>query len=534
MATDAPVPLEQYLRPLRNHKKLIVAVAVVVAGLGYLASTRVPTTYRSTASILVTPISADPTSSFESDVEVGMATEERIATSADVVARVSERLADDSIVVTIDELTDNVTVSSPRDSRILDVSYTASTPTEARAGADAFAQTYLDYRSELANDDKAELIEELRAQIELLQEELAQLSVEQARFETDAEPYIAAAVEREAVLSELNAQQDALANLSTLSIEVGRVISPAELPDGPEGLGTLAIVLGSVIGGLIVGFLAAYVVAALKAGSDDSRDQREQSSSNGIEPYDPVRRDDDLAALFSENLWANGSTTGTSLTPANGSHHPMSVADFETLAMQLRQLSKGPMTCVCVGEASRDASLATGLGLAVALQADDVQVLVVDAQLEAPSLDGLLDIPADPGLLDVLAGSAPLKRAQHSLAAMGYLRALTLGNSRLLTDRQRTEELVNGWGMRRLLTETGPLFGATIFIAGTLADAKRLDLLVRESTGIVVGTEQPSGEHPRHLLADALASLPGRTLGLISLDEALAGRAKGGAAVSGP
>ncbi len=528
MATDAPVPLEQYLRPLTNHKRLIVVVAVVVAGLGYFASTTVPTTYRSTASVLVTPISADPTATIESDVEVGMATEERLATSADVVSRVMERLAGDSIVVTFEELTENVTVSSPRDSRILDVSYVAPTPIEAQAGADAFAQSYLEYRSDQATEEKTALTESLREQIELLQEELARLSVEQARFETDAEPYIAATVEREAVRSELNAQQDALADLTTLSIEVGRVISPAELADAPEGLGTTAIVLGSILGGLVIGCLAAYVVAAVKASTTAAP---ATTSSNGIEPYNPAP-DDELADLFSEDLWANGTTPRPSIAAASGSH-PVSDADFDALVARLRRIHKGSLTCVCLGEASRDAAVATGLGLALAFRAKDAQVLVIDAQLEAPTLDGLLDIPADPGLLDVLTGSVPLKRAQHSLPALGYLRALTVGDRRLLADRDRTDELVNGWGMRRLLSEIGPLYDATILIGGTLADAKRLDLALRESGGMVVGTEQPSGEQPRRLLADAMAELPGRPLGLISLDEALAGRANGGAGLPG-
>ena len=524
MASDAPVPLEHYLRPLRNHKKLIVAVAVVVAALGYFASTTVPTTYRSTASILVTPISADPTSTFESDVEVGMATEERIATSAEVVAQVADRLAEQSIVVTRDTLDENVTVSSPKDSRILDVSYVAPTAAQAQAGADTFAQTYLDYRSQLANEDKDAVIESLRERITLLQDELAEVTAEQASHETDTEPYITATVEREAVKSELDAQQDALANLSTLSIEVGRIISPAELPDSPEGLGIVAVVVGSIVGGLILGCLAAFVLAAFKATSNPT-------AGTAVEPFDPAH-DSELADLFADDLWKERGLPAGQLTTATNGHHPLSEPDFDALVSRLRRTHKGSISCVCFGEASRDAALATGLGLAVALQANGYQVLVIDALLEAPALDGLLDIPADPGLLDVLAGSVPLKRAQHALPTMGDLRALTVGNGRILAERRQTDELVNGWGMRRLLAETEPLYDATVFIGGTLADARRLDLVLRETTGMVIGTEQKAGEPARDQLADAMDALPGKQLALISLNEALAARAKGGASAA--
>ena len=531
MATDAPVPLEQYLQPLRNHKILIVVVAALVAGLGYFASTLVPVTYRSTASILVTPISADPTSTFESDVEVGMATEERIATSVDVVEQVADRLANESVIVTNDELADNVTVSSPKDSRILDVSYVATTPANAQLGAETFATTYLEYRSQLANEDKEVVIESLRERVETLQDEISQLAAEQAQFETDSEPYIAAVVEREAVKSELDAQQDALARLSTLSVEVGRVISPAELPTGPEGLSTPVVIFGSIVAGLILGCLAAFVRAALKAGSTSSA----AVASNGVAPYEAVSSDERLKDLFASDLWQARDSGQLSLPAASNGHqhHPMSEPDFEALVTRLRRSNKGSISAVCFGHTSREASIATGLGLAVSLQSSGSQVLVIDLLLEAPALDGLLDIPSDPGLLDVLAGSMSLKRAQHALPSMGNIRALTVGNDDVLSDRDQTDELVNGWGMRRLLAESAPLFDATIFIGGTLSDAGRLDLVVRAATGLVIGTEQPAGRPADADLADALASVPGRPLGLISLNEALAARANGGTRVPG-
>ncbi len=523
MASDAPVPLEHYLRPLRNHKWLILAVALVVTVLGLLASTTTATTYRSTASILVTPISADPTSTFESDVEVGMVTEERIATSTEVKDQVAERLADQSITVTREALDSNVQVSSPKDSRILDVSYSASTAAKAQAGADTFAQTYLDYRSQLANEDKAVVIESLRERIALLQDELADVTAQQARNEADTEPYITATVEREAVKSELDAQQKALADLSTLSVEVGRIISPAELPDSAEGLGGAAIAVGSIASGLILGCLAAFALAAFKA--------TDASSGGAVEAADPGR-DADLADLFAEDLWTDaGSSEGRS-SPATSGDYRLSEPNFDALMSRIGRTQDGSISCVCFGEASRDAAVATSLGLAVALQSNGYEVLVVDALLDAPALDGLLDIPSEPGLLDVVADSISLEQAQHVLPTMGGLRALTVGDDRLLADRQQVDELVNGWGMRRLLAETKPLYDATIFVGGTLADAGRLALLLSESTGLVIGTEQKSGEPVRQELADAIDTMLGRQLALISLNDALADRARGEASAA--
>lgn len=603
MGTDTTVPLGQYLGPLRDHTKLIGAVTAAVVLLGLLASAIVPTTYRSTASILVTPISADPTATFESNVEVGMATEERIATSSAVVVQVADRLAEQDIEVSHDDLSASVTVSSPKESRILDLSYDASTPGRARAGAETFAQTYLAYRSQLANEDKEAVLDSLRNRIALLKEQLAEVSAEQLRFEAGSESFITVSVEKESIKSELDAQQEALANLSTLSVEVGRIISPAEEPDGPEGVGTIVVLFGSLIGGLVLGCLAAFAVAALREGNVGSRSGRRAAPSledllpgdapDGAEPGDlspvvagggngPVEEseqppsrervspepgpssagaDEELTALLGIDLWNDRDATDngwpsnvgiqerSELSEPDGAGKkpvppirtssaigsPLVVeSDFEALLVRLDQLADSePISCICFGETSPEASLAVGLGLAVELQARGSQVLVIDLQLDAPALHGLLSVPADPGLLDVLAGDVSFDEAQHLLPEMGDLRALTVGAGALLTDRQRTDELVNGWGMRSLLRDTVSLFQATILVGGTPADAERLDLAVRETECVVVATDQPVGRPVGQELAETLSALPTETLGLVSLDAALATGAGRGTTVPG-
>lgn len=802
MASDATAPLDQYLRPIKDHARLIGVVAAGITLLGVLASALVPTSYQATASVLVTPISTDPSETFESDVVVDMPTEERIATSKTVVAQVSDRLAQQSIDIGHEALALNVSVSSPEESRILDVSYQAATPTLAQTGADTFAQVYLDYRSQLADENKSATEDALRERVTLLKDQLAGVQAELARYEEGSQSYVTLSVEQESIKSELNAQQDTMAQLSTLSTDVGRIISPAELPASARGLGPFVIILGALVSGIVLGCLAAYAWATLKAAgaprnrratdsADDAGHRPEEESSHlqpaewsvptedyepasmapatspagpseaengsgppsepeadtisdpeldsppltpilpvftgeptppsepdaepagrehidaqpayggrthvaepdamdaffgpepeaadeqleddeqldyqldyqldgqldaevsiahepmpteadGIEsdlnrawdtgfleqsldpayadphhstepagyPLEPAsaERDDESEPVIDPSLDAVAAETNAVLAelltqppseaiPVGGSEAngngtspppperpnstaeiqydvdrsdsgwemdddigpwdhpeepgdtgleahpvpsepppppappaPISDADFKPLLQRLRHIGQGrSVSCVCLGEASRDASLAIGFGLADELQSLGVSVLVVDMLLEEPALDRLLGLPAQPGLLDVLAEQTTLDEAARGIDGLGQLRALPVGKADGRVDRRRTNELINGWSMQRLLDDVGASFHATVIIGGTLDDARRLSLVLQQTDGVVVGTEQVVGETANGELNANLAGLPAEVLALVSVDAALSAAEAAGA-----
>ncbi|MCP4227054.1 MAG: hypothetical protein GY773_27235 [Actinomycetia bacterium] len=526
MATNETRPLGQYLRPLRDHVKLVVVVSAVVVVLGSLASAFVPTSYRSTASILVSPISTDPNETLRSDVTIEMTTEERIATSQAVVDLVADQLSERSIEISHDELSANLMVSSPKGSRILDVSYAASTSALAQVGADAFAQTYLDYRSQLANESKAVAAETLQERITTLKAQLAEVSAELLRNDESSEAFVTATVERESIRSELDAQQESLASLSTVSVDVGRIISAAEAPDSPEGVGTPAMIVGVIIGGLVVGCIAAFLVDAFKETSIDPTANSvlspavvvpsKSTAPIVVRPRAPLPPEPERAH---EN-GSSGEVVRGSTPPAIGIGL-VSEPDFTALLTRTYQPGEDqPFSCVCFGEVGRDASVAIGLGLADVLQARGAQVLIVELLLERPILHELFNIPAEPGLLDVLSGKTLMITARQLLPEMGGLRALTIGDSEVLARPARVDELLNGWGIRGLLGATAQPNHATIFLGGTVANAARFGLLLREVDGVVVGTEEPPGRPVRQELASRLSAMSSKSLGLISLNPA--------------
>ena len=540
MANDNNVPMNQYLRPLADHARLILLVTVLVGLLGGLAWALVPERFRSTATVLVAPISTDPSETVNSDVVVDMATEQGIASSTTVVALVAERLAEESISIDLTTLADNVTVSSPRDSRILEISYVADSAGRAQRVAEAFADVYLEYRSQLADENRSFVVDPIEQRIALLKEQITETSTELSLLREGSAKFIEVSVELEAIKSELDAQQDALANISTLSSNVGRVISPAEVPSGPEGLSLLAVVVGSIFGGFALGALIAYLLSFLRA--DDASFGRSRSPSaaavGGVSPPagDSAVAQAVEAAPAAGQLPRAGVAGGAS---GNGSYHGREEIDLlpaasgragnrtlivetdvQAMLSRLTRMGGAQRTSrwICVGETTRDASIAAGLGLAEELRSHGAQVLLVDIMVDRPFLDALFDLDGNLGLLNVLKGSASLARASQRVANIDRLSAIPVGDPSLIDHPNEVEELLNGWGMRSIIIQATATFDAVVIVGGTIDDIGGLHTLLQESDGIVVGTERPVGQPIGASKAERLLSMPVATLGLVSMD----------------
>ena len=135
---EATVELSDYLAVLRRRKLLILVATVLglAAGLAYSLSR--PSVYTSTAKVLV----ASPTKQIASTTAISMPTEQEIVESDAVAQRAQARIDD---APEIDSLLDRVEVSSPTESLVLYISYSAATAAEAQDGAQAFASSYISF-----------------------------------------------------------------------------------------------------------------------------------------------------------------------------------------------------------------------------------------------------------------------------------------------------------------------------------------------------------------------------------------------------
>lgn len=115
---------------------LIVTVGLAVGAA--LLGTRTAPQYSATAEVLIGP-TITPSGNY---IEPSMPTEQRVATSADVIGNAAAKLG-----VTSKEAMEHVSVTVPVDTEILVMSYTDDSPAAALTGAKAFAETYLRARN---------------------------------------------------------------------------------------------------------------------------------------------------------------------------------------------------------------------------------------------------------------------------------------------------------------------------------------------------------------------------------------------------
>lgn len=116
-------------------------VMIVTAGLTVAAalhSTRTVPQYSSSAEILVRP-TITPSGNY---IQPSMPTEQRVATSTDVVEAAAARLG-----VSPAQTLGHLSVSVPVDTQILVMTYTAATPNEALSGASAAARAFIQDRN---------------------------------------------------------------------------------------------------------------------------------------------------------------------------------------------------------------------------------------------------------------------------------------------------------------------------------------------------------------------------------------------------
>lgn len=138
---ETAVELTDYLAVLRRRKVLILVATVLglVAGLTYSLSR--PEVYTSTSKVLLSPTRAGALPTV-----VSMETEQEIVVSESVARLAAEALeaGDD-----LDRIIANVEVTSPPESLVLYIAYSASTPERAQEGAQSFARAYIAYRAPL-------------------------------------------------------------------------------------------------------------------------------------------------------------------------------------------------------------------------------------------------------------------------------------------------------------------------------------------------------------------------------------------------
>ena len=245
------------LGAVRHHVVLILACALgglLLAG----AFTFVrPEAYVATASVLVNPAEGNPFGpEQEGEDLVSLETEAEVVESDAVTTLALARLPDG---VSRSALQDGVRVTIPPNTQVLQISSRAPTAASAQLRAQAYATAYLDFRREQARRTVAAQLAAIEQQIAQATEDLQAANEAAAAAETSEElafqQELAQALNDELV--DLRAGR--LLELQGSLTQPGRVISPAQLPSRPAGLGTTVVLFAGLLAGLLLGMAMALL-----------------------------------------------------------------------------------------------------------------------------------------------------------------------------------------------------------------------------------------------------------------------------------
>lgn len=285
---DSTVSLQHYLQPLVTHRRVVAGVAILTMAIGLAIATLSPTSYTATTAVRVYPASAGPAAALSATSRTtDMETETRIATAHPVVEATASELQDRSIDVGTQTVRANLSVKATEDSGVLDITYRSSNPAVARVGSEVATSAYLSYRAELNRLNRDAIRQSITDRISELREELVDVENQLDRTQADAGAAIALEVERDSITGELTAQQRALAELSVLTADTAIVFDQAQEPRFPDGPGAPLILAGALAGGLVLGIVAAWVLAALSPVAPNTGTRRSLSANPAADQTAP-------------------------------------------------------------------------------------------------------------------------------------------------------------------------------------------------------------------------------------------------------
>src|SRR5438128_6562266 len=270
---ETEADLREQLRVLRARKWGVLAVVVLVVTGAMLLAIRQTPIYRGTSQVLVEAIQ-NPLNPYAPAVSPNLETERQLVDSQAVGALV--RHSTHSALSTPDIL-DNLQVDVLTDTDVLSISYDSPSPATAATMANAFAQTYLKYRTDQAVSRLTDAGQSVRAEqdqmnvrLRDINQQLSNVSdrittAQQAGLEpslSDKDLLVSLQTQRASLLywiGTLVQQYAALSPDAVIAQTAGEVLQPAAIPTSPVSPNLLRTAVLAVIAGLALGIAFALV-----------------------------------------------------------------------------------------------------------------------------------------------------------------------------------------------------------------------------------------------------------------------------------
>jgi capsular exopolysaccharide synthesis family protein len=392
-SADGSLDLREFLQKVTRRKWLILGVVVLVASLAAAYSYSRPKVFSATATVLARPILVQSTDTDPLD-NLSMPTEAQLVGS-NGVARIARTLMGST--ESIADLLKRVSVSTPENTQILQISFKDSGADTARRGAQGFAQGYLEFKAAQALRAIAENSATIQDQIDEVDLAIQAVDDEIEGFPPESPERTSAESERES----LEATRLGLLNQKTAwetsASDPGEVVERAEEPSSPiSPKHQVDLALGILLG-LGLGVALASVREQLQDRIEDSSGFRRSLKAPvlGLIPESPMLRGD-LPRLV---------TIDEPRSPA--------AEAYRTLRTNLLAACKAAKvrTILVTGSRQAEGKTTTAVNLAVALAQVGRSVVLISADLRYPRVHSLLGIGNEQGLGQVLLGTLALNNA---------------------------------------------------------------------------------------------------------------------------
>jgi len=254
-ARETPT-LTDYWAVIRRRRRTVAVVTLVVVLLAGAWIWWSGPQYSSNASVVIRPILTGPFDQSRID-DVGAGTEAKVLDSTVVAelaaAKLHETPAD------APALLEHLTVDNPLGTLILNITYSASDPTAAQRGAQAFADAYLQHRQQTADASKTRAIEQLSSQHAALDKSLNDALTTIAATVPGSDQRSAAESQRDLIVNQITQLETQTSSLTSVDTSPGQLIRPADRPDSQSGPSpTLLLVAAAALGAIIGAGIALF------------------------------------------------------------------------------------------------------------------------------------------------------------------------------------------------------------------------------------------------------------------------------------
>jgi Mrp family chromosome partitioning ATPase/capsular polysaccharide biosynthesis protein len=394
--TQGPAELADYGTILRRRLPLILAFLVAGLLIALAFTFLQHKTYRSTSAVLVRPITLDPFDSTQRPSQlVDLDTEAQLVKSSaviDIAKQTDKKLPGDVATA------QNVSISVPPNSQVLDITYSGASGAAAQSGANAIANGYLQYKSELAKQQIDDRVKALNGQLNSYNQTLENTASRITALASNS-PERAYLQAQQAVLS--NRVQDTaseISRLATITLDPGKVIVSAPKPRKAASP-SLPI---NTLAGLMAGLLVGLGVAALR----ERNDRRLRGTRD-------VERVYDIPVLVEMPRLRHRREGETLLAP--DSVGAEGIRRLRNAVLAARSDSETGRVIVVTSASVGAGASAIAANLAAALGRSGARTVLLCANLDDTAASNFFSLAPAPGLSDMLGGRAELRTAATAL-----------------------------------------------------------------------------------------------------------------------